>query len=311
MNKQNKNTTPETSEEWPSRILIVEDDPDILQFMSKVLITLGITPTLAEDGQDAIDKLTAGPFPLVFTDMNMPHIDGMQLILHIRDHYPGTDVIAMTGYSEKYGLIDVIRAGAADYMTKPFTLNEIKAKIRRVTRERALLQGLQQEIAKQHLCERDLSREKNTLLEQVQQQKKELLEANTALRIMLRQRDIEKNELVSSFTNRFLNDIAPYLEKLQQPPLQEVQKHYLDILTINLESIFNPDRRGRTFNHTPFTEAEVRVINLIKQKKTSKEIAVLLQVSTGTIRTHRENIRKKLQITNNKRSLYKTLLSIP
>ncbi|MFH2124670.1 MAG: response regulator [Pseudomonadota bacterium] len=285
-----KNTT---SEEWPSPVLIVEDDPDILQFMSKVLITLGITPTLAVDGLDAIEKLTADSFPLVFTDMNMPHVDGLQLILHIKEHHPGTAVIAMTGYSEKYGLIDVIRAGAADYMTKPFTLNEIKAKIRRVTRERALLQSLQQEISKRHLSERELNRQKDTLLEQVQQQKEELVEANAALRIILRQRDIEKNELASSLATRFFNDIEPYLKKIKQTPLPEVQQHYLDIMTMNLENLFIHDRRGRTFNHTPFTETEIRVINLIKQKKTTKEIAILLQVSTGTIRTHRENIRKK------------------
>jgi DNA-binding CsgD family transcriptional regulator len=55
---------------------------------------------------------------------------------------------------------------------------------------------------------------------------------------------------------------------------------------------------------------ETKVVNLVKQQKTPKEIALLLQVTTGTIRTLRENIRKKLQITNTKKSLYKTILSI-
>jgi DNA-binding NarL/FixJ family response regulator len=92
--------------------------------------------------------------------------------------------------------------------------------------------------------------------------------------------------------------------------LLEVQKHYLDIMPMKLENIFTPDRRGRTFNHRPFTEAEVRVIKLIGQKKTSKE-ATRLYVSTGTIRTHHEKIRKKLQITNIKESLYKAIPSLP
>jgi DNA-binding CsgD family transcriptional regulator len=59
-----------------------------------------------------------------------------------------------------------------------------------------------------------------------------------------------------------------------------------------------------------FTETEIRIVTLVKQKKSTKEIAQILQVSMGTIRTHRENIRKKLQITNTKKNLYKTLLSI-
>jgi DNA-binding response OmpR family regulator/DNA-binding CsgD family transcriptional regulator len=308
MNKKKKSTA---SADWPSSILVVEDDSNILKFMGELLTSLGISPTLAGDGREAIEELQLDSFPLVFTDMNMPHIDGLQLIVHIRDHYPGTDVIAMTGYSQDYDLVDVIRAGAADYMTKPFTLDELKAKIRRVTRERALFQLLQQEIAKRRHSESDLSQQNNTLLEQVQQQKDELLEANAALRIILRQRDMEKNELTSSLTTRFFKEIVPYLEKLKQTPLQEAQKRYLNIATMNLENIFIPASQNRRFNHTPFTKTEAKVINLMKQQKKSKEIADFLQVSTGTIRTHRENIRKKLQITNTKKSLYKTLLSIP
>ena len=274
------------------------------------LTTLGIDHALARDGREAIEKLKSECFPLIFTDMNMPHIDGLQLIAHVKDHYPGTDVVAMTGYSQDYGLVDVIRAGAIDYMTKPFTLDELKAKIRRVSREKALLQQLQQEIAKRRHSEIDLSQQKNTLLNQVQQQKVELLETNAALRIILRQRDIEKDELASTHTARFFKEIAPHLEKLKNTQLQEVQKHYLEVVTRNLENIFIPASQSSSYTHKPFTEMETKVVNLMKQQKTSKEISSILQVSTGTIRTHRENIRKKLQITNTKKSLYKTIISI-
>ena len=308
MNNKNKSTA---SADWPSSILVVDDDSYILKFMGEVLTSLGISPTLAANGREAIEKLQLDSFPLIFTDMNMPHIDGLQLIVHIRDHYPKTDVIAITGYSHDYDLVDVIRAGAADYMTKPFTLDELKAKIRRVTRERALFQLLQQEIAKRRHSERNLSQKNLTLLEQVQKQKDELLEANAALRIILRQRDMGKNELTSSHATLFFKEIAPYLEKLKQTPLKEVQNHYLDIVTMNLEKIFIPASQDRRFHHTPFTRTEAKVANFIKQQKKSKEIADLLQVSTGTIRTHRENIRKKLQIKNTNKNLYKTLLSIP
>ncbi len=298
-------------EEWPSAILVVDDDSQVLQFMNDLFITLGISPTLAHNGHEAIEKLQADSFPLVFTDMDMPQIDGLQLIIHIRDHYPATDIVAMTGYSQDYDLIDVIRAGAADYMTKPFSIDELKAKIRRITREKVLFQQLQLEIDTRQHTEKELSRQKNTLLEQVQQQKKELLEINSALRIILRQRDIENNEFKKAQTARFHKEIVPTLKKLRQSRLQDVQQHYLDILTINLENIFTPSPHSRTFSHTPLTKMETTIINLIKQQKTSKEIATLLQVATGTIRTHRENIRKKLQITNTKKSLYKTILSIP
>lgn len=307
MKKLEENTA---AEDLPVSILVVEDNPSLLIFMDNALALLGITHTLAQDGREAIEKLKSESFPLVFTDMNMPYIDGMQLIAHIKEHYSWTDVVAMTGYSEKYGLVEVIRAGAIDYMTKPFTLDELKAKIKRVTRERALFQLLQQEIARRRHSEIDLSQQKDTLLDQLQQQKEELIGTNAALRIILRQRDMEKHEVANTFTARFFKEIVPYLEKLEHTQLQEVQRHYLDIITMNLENIFIPVSESRTFRHKPFTETETKIVNLVKQKKTTKDIALILQVSLGTVRTHRENIRKKLQITNTKKNLYKTVLSI-
>ena len=308
MNNQQPHTAPE---DFPSHALVVEDDADVLHFLSELLTTIGIRPTSARDGREAMEKLKAERFPLVFTDMNMPQVDGMQLISHIRDHYPGTDVIAMTGYSQDYDLVDVIRAGATDYMTKPFTMAEFQAKIRRVTRERALLHALQQELTSRRSTENKLNRLKDSLLQQVQQQKEEVQETNAALRIILRQRDMEKTELANSHAHRFFKEIAPYLDLLKQSNLQESQRYYLEMVTLHLENIFTPLSQRKTLSHKPFTDTEIKVINLMKQKKTSKEIANLLQVSTGTIRTHRENIRKKLQITNTKKNLYRTILSLP
>jgi len=304
------NTPHTAAEDWPSRILVAEDDPVISKLMSDFLLILGIPGKIVRDGQEAIAALTTDCFPLVFTDMHMPHIDGMQLIRHIKKHHPTTDVVAMTAYSQDYGLVDVIRAGAADYMTKPFTLAEFKAKIKRATRERALLQQLQHEIAKRRHSETDLSQQKDSLLDQIEQQKEELLETNAALRLILRQRDMEKNDLANLLAARFHKEISPYLEKLNKTKLQEIQRHYLEIIAMNLESIFLPASRTNNFTHKPFTEMEVKVVNLMKQGKTSKEIAAMLHVSPGTIRTHRENIRKKLQITNTKKNLYKTIISI-
>lgn len=300
-----------TAGDWPSSILVVEDEPNFLHLMRDSLLLLGITPTLAKDGKEAIEILTTDSFPLVLTDMNMPHINGMQLIAHIKSHYPETDVIVMTGFAKDFGLIEVIRAGATDYLTKPFSLEELKAKIIRVTRERALLQFFQHKMAKQRHARQGLSQDNNALLEQVQRQKEELSETNAALRILLRQRDMENNDLSQTMTNRFLTEIMPLIEKLQKSGLEEVQQHYLDAITMNLENIFLPASRHKTFKHKPFTKMEIKIINLMKQQKTSKDIASILQVSPGTIRTHRENIRKKLQITNTKKNLYKTIISIP
>ena len=187
----------------------------------------------------------------------------------------------MTGYSQSYGLIDVILAGATDYINKPFTLDELKAKIKRVTRERTLLQLLQEELARRRNFELDLSQQKKTLLDQVQQKKEEFLETNAALRVILWQRHMEKEELANTLRTRFVKEIAPCLDKLNHSRLEEVQKHCLDMITMNLENIFISASQRRTFHHKPFTEMETKVVNLVKQQKTPKEIALLLQVTTG------------------------------
>lgn len=299
-----------TAVDWPSSILVVDDDRGLLKLMGDFLATLGVAYALARDGHDAIEVLKSAEFPLVFTDMEMPNVNGMQLISHIKEHYEHTAVVAMTGYSEEYALVDVILAGAADYMLKPFSLDELKAKIKRVTREQALLQLMQQEVSARRYYERDLSIQKNSLVSQVQQQKEELLETNAALRIILRQRDIEKNDLAADLTARFFREILPYLEKLNRSHLHDVQQHYLDIAMMNLANIFTPSAQKKTFSYKPFTQMEAKIVNLIKQGKKTKDVASILQVSIGTIRTHRENIRKKLQITNTQKSLYKTVMSI-
>ena len=91
MEKQEEHTA---SGYWPSGILVVEDDPVLLKFMGEALIMFGITPTLAGDGREAIEKLKWDCFPLVITDMRMSGINGMQLITHIKEHCPMTDIVA-------------------------------------------------------------------------------------------------------------------------------------------------------------------------------------------------------------------------
>ena len=103
---------------------------------------------------------------------------------------------------------------------------------------------------------------------------------------------IWKGGSAKNLTTRFVKEIEPYLENQKHTRLLEVQKHYLDIITLNLENIFIPASQSRSFSHKPFAETEIKIVNLMKEQKSSKEIAAILQVSTGAIRTRRENIKK-------------------
>ncbi|MBN1626140.1 MAG: diguanylate cyclase, partial [Deltaproteobacteria bacterium] len=78
---------------------------------------------------------------ILLTDMKMPGIDGMELIKNVCEEFD-VNVIAMTGYSEGYNYVDVINAGASDFIKKPFGVEELEAKIRRIITERNLKKEL-------------------------------------------------------------------------------------------------------------------------------------------------------------------------
>ena len=120
-------------------ILTVDDDSEIRAILHEALIYMGHASTTAVDGVDALEKLANHHFDIVVTDLNMPHMDGTELIKRIKADFDGVDVIAITGDQSKYKYTEVIDLGASDFISKPFELNELEARINRVIRERSLL----------------------------------------------------------------------------------------------------------------------------------------------------------------------------
>ena len=125
------------------RILIVDDEKSSLDLLSDCLLAFGLDFDTAEDGLQAIDKLQESNFTIVLTDVAMPHLDGMQLLEHIRKYYPQVGVIVITG-GPTLSYTDVIKAGASDFISKPFNVNELEAKLNRLLRELNMIRLLQQ-----------------------------------------------------------------------------------------------------------------------------------------------------------------------
>lgn len=127
----------------PQHILVVDDEPQVCEVLADALIMRGHSVDTAKDGFDAIEKIRNNEYAIVLTDMDMPRMDGMQLIEYIAKNHDGTDIIAITGHIMKYQYTDVVSAGAADFISKPFTLNELEAKLNRVIREKDLRKQLE------------------------------------------------------------------------------------------------------------------------------------------------------------------------
>lgn len=139
-------TTTDRESDKPShniRILIVDDDPLVLELLGISIGSFGFDCTSANNGKEAIAILQKENFEIVITDMMMPEVDGMQLLEYVKNNAPHTDVIVVTGYTGTFSYMDVIRAGASDFISKPFNTDELEAKINRIIREHRLIKKLE------------------------------------------------------------------------------------------------------------------------------------------------------------------------
>jgi diguanylate cyclase (GGDEF)-like protein len=123
------------------QILVIDDDLYLRDTLEKLLETIGFATGSVSSGDDALKELGENSYTIVLTDMKMPGIDGMDLIQEITNR-SDVSIIAMTGYSEGYKYCDVINAGANDFIKKPFGIEELEAKIRRIINERNLREEL-------------------------------------------------------------------------------------------------------------------------------------------------------------------------
>jgi two-component system NtrC family response regulator len=122
----------------PFRILVVDDEPAQRELVAGFLRKQGFEVALAGDGKDAVARFKAEPFDLVLTDQRMPGLSGVELIAALRTVTPEAAVIVMTAYGTIETAVAAIKAGAADYLTKPLNLDELLHRIR-TARERQRL----------------------------------------------------------------------------------------------------------------------------------------------------------------------------
>jgi diguanylate cyclase (GGDEF)-like protein len=125
------------------KILLVDDDQSILEILTDLMAIFEHDYVTAQNGVEAIEKLKHNFFDIVLTDMIMPDIDGMELLKHIKKNYPNIKVMIVTGYDRAFTYTDVIRAGASDFISKPFNTDELEAKINRLVREIELMSQLE------------------------------------------------------------------------------------------------------------------------------------------------------------------------
>lgn len=125
-------------------VLVVDDEKSVRDMLGKVFAGMGIRHGACADGVEALEMLGRESYDLVVADIKMPRMDGMELLARIRKDHPETDTLIMTSYATDYTYVDVVEAGAIDFIAKPFSIEEMKAKISRAGRERRLFRELRE-----------------------------------------------------------------------------------------------------------------------------------------------------------------------
>jgi len=123
----------------PFRILVVDDEPAQLELAGGFLKKRGFETVLAESGEKALRSFRDQPFDLVLTDQKMAGMSGLELVHAVRALNPETAVIVMTAYGTIETAVSAIKAGAADYLTKPLNLDELLYRIEQVRERHRLL----------------------------------------------------------------------------------------------------------------------------------------------------------------------------
>jgi len=323
-------------------ILLVDDEDSILVSVGWAMEKSNFEVTTASDGGKALELLRSNVFDLVITDLKMPGIGGLEVLQQVKEQYPRTSVFILTGFGDIQTAIQALQLGADDYLLKPCDIDELLQKAERSFERQKLLVQLQlqneqlaREIESRKKAE-DLLRKAHEGLEQLvalrtqeltqtvsdlnaavaalttreeelQEKNEELFEVNTTLNTLLTRKNREHRAIRAELADKTAKTVLPLLEKAKRQSSGST-RDCMETARVNLLDIFT-DHSQESLLVAKMSPRELEVINYIKQKKTSKEIAELLNLSVRTIEFYRENIRKKLRIDKKKKSLNKLLTS--
>jgi DNA-binding NtrC family response regulator len=140
------------SETKGARLLVAEDEANLRLVIQKELQRLGYRVDVAADGEAALRRLEEGNVDVLLSDINMPRMDGMELLRRVRERANPPEVIMLTGHATVETAIEAMKLGAYDYLSKPYRITELDALVKQAAEKRRLRvdnQRLRQQLARQ------------------------------------------------------------------------------------------------------------------------------------------------------------------
>jgi DNA-binding response OmpR family regulator len=118
----------------PESVLIIEDDKDIAELVAVNLADIGLRAERAFDGKTGLQKALAGSYSLVILDLMLPGMNGLAVCARIRERNPFTPIMMLTARSEELDRVRGLEIGADEYVTKPFSVRELMARVKALLR---------------------------------------------------------------------------------------------------------------------------------------------------------------------------------
>ena len=287
------------------RLLLVEDDQvDQIAFARFVKAKrLNYAYTTAGSKAEARKVVARKNFDIIIAD----YILGDGTVFELFDHFKGLPVIVTTGAGNEEIAVAAMKKGAYDYLIKDGAGRYLETlplrvdiALKRRHTETQLLEY--QENLEALVMERT---------EQLDIETKKLEEMNTALRVILNQRDEDKVRIEETILSNLKELVFPYIRSLKKLEHSKQKNAYIEIIEANLNSIVEPFAKRLSSKFINLTPMEIKVADLIKHGKSTKEIAEMFSLSQKTVETHRSIIRRKLGLTHKKANLRTYLLSLP
>jgi FixJ family two-component response regulator len=288
-----------------ARIFVVDDEHYICQTLESLIETWGMHAEVDENPLSALRRLNEVNCTVFLLDIQMPGVSGFDLIPEIKKCDPDAKIIMMTGYADKETAITALQLGAFDFLEKPFQAEILYYTICRaldaVEKDRELKRSYE-----------SLKQSQSELLahkEGLEQLNARLLETNRALAVLAKNFEREREEMEKKIAGKLRTLIVPAINRLRKSrsvaAAFETDLSVLVNMVEDLTTNFHTDARIAT----TLSFTELKIASMIKNGISTEEIARQLNISASTVRTHRKNIRKKLNINDVRFSLRNFLTS--
>ena len=287
------------------RLLLVEDDKVDQIAFARFVKAKGLNYAYTTAGSKAEARKVVGSkkFDIIIAD----YILGDGTVFELFDHFKGLPVIVTTGAGNEEIAVEAMKKGAFDYLIKDADGRYLETLPLRV--DIALKRRLTENQLQQYQENLEALVQERT--EQLGIETQKLEEMNTALRVILNQRNEDKVRIEETILGNLKELVFPYIRSLKKLERNKQKRAYIEIIESNLNSIIEPFAKRLSSKFINLTPMEIKVADLIKHGKSTKEIAEMFSLSQKTVETHRSIIRRKLGLTHKKANLRTYLLSLP